>query len=92
MRRGRSSCGRSAGIATRPQELTRPRRPASGDDAGDGLDAAVEALERRLIQAALARTGGVQTRAAAELRIDERVLRYKLKKYGIRREGPDEKA
>jgi DNA-binding NtrC family response regulator len=48
-----------------------------------GLVAAVEALERRMIRDALARSGGVQTRAAELLGISERMLRYKLKKYGL---------
>jgi two-component system NtrC family response regulator len=48
-----------------------------------GLTAAVEGLERRLIREALARADGVQTRAAEALGISERVLRYKLKKYGL---------
>jgi two-component system NtrC family response regulator len=48
-----------------------------------GLTAAVEGLERRMIREAMARTGGVQTRAAELLGIGERVLRYKLRKYGL---------
>jgi two-component system NtrC family response regulator len=47
------------------------------------LTAATEALERRMIRAALAQCDGVQTRAAEALGISERVLRYKLKKYGL---------
>ena len=47
------------------------------------LPAAVEGLERQMIRAALARTGGVQTRAADALGLSERTLRYKLKKYGL---------
>jgi DNA-binding NtrC family response regulator len=47
------------------------------------LEQAVEALERAWIRAALSRAGGVQTRAAEELGIDERVLRYKRKKLGL---------
>ena len=54
------------------------------------LKAAVRSLEVGMIQAALAHAGGVQTRAAANLGIAERVLRYKMKKYGIRRDGRDE--
>jgi len=50
---------------------------------GRGLVGAVEALERSMIHDALARAGGVQTRAAESLGISERVLRYKLKKYGL---------
>ncbi len=54
------------------------------DPAGDGgLTAVVEGLERRMIRDALARAGGVQTRAAELLGISERVLRYKLGKYGL---------
>jgi two-component system NtrC family response regulator len=48
-----------------------------------GLTTAVEALERRMIREALAQANGVQTRAAETLAISERVLRYKLKKYGL---------
>ena len=43
----------------------------------------VAEFERRLIVEALARAGGVQTRAARTLGMSERHLRYKLKKYGI---------
>jgi len=43
----------------------------------------VEGLERRMIREALDRADGVQTRAAEILGISERVLRYKLKKYGL---------
>jgi len=47
------------------------------------MPAAVEGVERRMIKTALARAGGVQTRAAEMLGITERALRYKLKKYGL---------
>jgi two-component system response regulator AtoC len=40
-------------------------------------------IERQAIRAALERHGGIQTQAAAELGISERVLRYKMKKYGL---------
>jgi len=53
------------------------------------LTAAVEGLERRMIKEALARSGGVQTRAAEQLGITERALRYKLKKYGLSGEESD---
>ena len=45
--------------------------------------AAVEGLERRMIREALAKADGTQTRAAELLGISERVLRYKLRKYGL---------
>jgi len=55
--------------------------PETGADAG--LVAAVEGLERRMIREALAKANGTQTRAAELLGISERVLRYKLRKYGL---------
>jgi DNA-binding NtrC family response regulator len=61
--------------------LTVEAQPSEPD--GAGLVAAVEGLERRLIRDALARADGTQTRAAELLGISERVLRYKLKKYGL---------
>ncbi len=42
-----------------------------------------EELERHLIQQALQDNGGIQTRAAEKLGISERVLRYKLQKFGL---------
>jgi DNA-binding NtrC family response regulator len=56
---------------------------AAESERGPGLVAAVEGLERRMIRQALAKTDGIQTRAAEVLGIGERVLRYKLKKYGL---------
>jgi Nif-specific regulatory protein len=47
------------------------------------LPETLETLERQLIIGALERNGGVQTRAAEELGISERVLRYKINKYRI---------
>ena len=43
----------------------------------------LEELEKHLVHQALQETGGVQTRAAEKLGISERVLRYKLNKYGL---------
>ena len=56
---------------------------AAEPETGPGLVAAVEGLERRMIREALAKADGIQTRAAELLGIGERVLRYKLKKYGL---------
>ena len=50
---------------------------------GGSLPETLETLERQLIQSALERSGRIQTRAAEELGINERVLRYKMKKYKI---------
>jgi two-component system NtrC family response regulator len=68
------------GVEDLPLALEAPA-PGSGEEAG--LIAAVEGLERRMIREALAKAGGTQTRAAELLGISERVLRYKLKKYGL---------
>ncbi len=54
-----------------------------GTNAKKSLPQAVEELEKRMIREALAATGGVQTRAAKLLGIDEKTLRYKRKKYRI---------
>ena len=59
------------------------RAPEVAADDPASLPAATEGLERRLIRDALAAAGGVQTHAAEALGISERVLRYKLRKYGL---------
>jgi DNA-binding NtrC family response regulator len=46
----------------------------------------LEAIERGLIQEALDRAGGVQTRAAQLLRLSFRQLRYKLQRFGLKLE------
>ncbi len=56
--------------------------PGSGDQTN--LSAAVEGMERRMIVEALEAAAGVQTKAADNLGISERALRYKLQKYGLR--------
>ena len=82
-------------VLTRDDVVARGDLPLSLDepepqnDARKHLTAAVEGLERRMIKDALARAGGVQTRAAEFLGITERALRYKLKKYGFQGEDPD---
>jgi len=68
------------GMEDLPLTLEAPP-PESGE--GAGLIAAVEGLERRMIREALAKAEGTQTRAAELLGISERVLRYKLRKYGL---------
>lgn len=89
-------------IIERAVVLTRDDVIASGDlpltvqeseiadrDPETNLTAAVEALERRMIRDALARSDGVQTRAAELLGMGERALRYKLIKYGFREEDSE---
>jgi two-component system NtrC family response regulator len=50
------------------------------------LPDSLEEIERDLIVKALHQHQGIQTRAAESLGISERVLRYKIKKYGIPQE------
>jgi len=57
------------------------------DEQGTNLTATVEAVERRMIREALARSDGVQTHAAELLGISDRGLRYKVIKYGFREEA-----
>jgi two-component system NtrC family response regulator len=77
-------------VLTRDNVIDRGDLPLTMDafeappDKQAGLAAAVEGLERRMIKDALARAGGVQTRAAELLGLTERALRYKLRKYGLR--------
>jgi len=52
------------------------------------LPESLEEIEKDLIAKALHQHQGVQTKAAENLGISERVLRYKLKKYGIRFNPP----
>jgi len=59
----------------------------AADEQGTNLTATVEAVERRMIREALARSDGVQTHAAELLGISDRGLRYKLIKYGFREEA-----
>lgn len=60
------------------------RRPSLSDSGkGEGsLRDSVEELERNLVLEAMEKAGHHQTRAAEILGISERMLRYKLKKYG----------
>jgi len=53
---------------------------------GDGsIRGTVESIERSMIIEALVNADWVQTKAAAALGLSERMLRYKIKKYGISR-------
>ncbi len=74
------------GNVIRPADL--PREIASGRSAGNydslPLDKRLAAIERDEIEKALEKHEWVQTRAAEALGISERVLRYKMKKHGIR--------
>ena len=68
-----------------PRDLQAP--PSTRTVHGRKLAALVQELEQRLINEALARTGGNQSVAARELGLTEQSMRYRLRKYalGIRR-------
>jgi DNA-binding NtrC family response regulator len=68
-----------------PETLRNPPEPEAGADPLEGrtLPELVEEMERRAIRRALAEHGGVKARAARSLGLPERVLRYKVEKYGI---------
>ena len=69
--------------------LTVQEPEVADGDRETNLTAAVEALERRMIRDALARSDGIQTHAAELLGMGERALRYKLTKYGFRDEDSE---
>jgi len=57
--------------------------PADLSTAGIDLQAHLDAMERRVLEQALDRTGGNKTEAAKLLALTFRSLRYRLAKYGI---------
>jgi two-component system NtrC family response regulator len=69
-----------------PIHLRSPQseRESSYESRGRSLTETLEDLERHLITDALAKTDGNQSKAAEELGISERNLRYRIKKYGIK--------
>ena len=71
--------GRAEGSAAAARAVTLP-------EGGIDLQAHLDAVERALIEQALARTGGVKTEAAHLLSLTFRSLRYRLAKYGMRGE------
>ncbi|HLD78181.1 MAG TPA: sigma-54 dependent transcriptional regulator, partial [archaeon] len=68
----------------RPMKALEVELPEDGMD----LEATLDALERRYLQRALDRSGGVQTKAAELLRMTFRQFRYKLQKHHMMRKGP----
>jgi two-component system response regulator PilR (NtrC family) len=59
--------------------------PLDLPDAGLDLQAHLDGVERRFLEQALSRTGGVKTEAARILSLTFRSLRYRLAKFGIDR-------
>jgi len=60
-------------------------------ESGCNLDEVVNEVERRLLTAALERTGGVRTAAAKLLGISFRSMRYRLAKLGLGEEDADDR-
>lgn len=80
-------------VITRGSVISSRDLPFSGEDlhtdervvlARGTLKESLEALERQLIEKAMEETSNHQTNAANLLGISERMLRYKLKKYGLK--------
>ncbi|WP_242360568.1 sigma-54 dependent transcriptional regulator [Anaeromyxobacter sp. SG17] len=72
--------------ALRGRAAALPDAQAQLPDAGMDLQAHLDAIERHLLEQALARTGGVKTEAARLLSLTFRSLRYRLAKFGIGRD------
>jgi two-component system response regulator PilR (NtrC family) len=68
------------------QPATRDELPVELPADGIDLEATLDRIERRYMQLALDRVGGVQTRAAELLRVSFRQFRYKLQK--LQPKGP----
>jgi len=66
------------------EDLPLPQHSKPRSLSNESLPLQVEQLEQRLIEKAVRASHGVQTKAADLLGISERVLRYKLAKYGIK--------
>ena len=82
------SRGGSVETSHLPLEITRPALPAPEpaaalDEEDLDLEKQVAELEQHLLKRALAEAGDNKARAARLLKISERTLWYKLKKYGL---------
>lgn len=87
------SGGRTIGLGDLPPQvsgLAGAPTPNLVELPADGceLEAVLGELERRLLLAALERTGGVRKHAAALLGVTFRSIRYRLKKHGLEGDAP----
>ena len=73
--------------ATRPPSAATPAPAPAPEEASQTLPAAVEALERRMIEAELRRNRGNKTRTADALGISRRNLIRKVQGYGLEDAG-----
>ena len=69
-----------------PAEVRHQQTLESGSHSS--LTERVATFEKQMLQNALQDQGGVQIKAAQALGISERVLRYKLRKYGMEKDSP----
>ena len=80
-----------AAVLTRGEYLSREDFPMFSTNEKPAMDSGmkqfVETAEKKMILEALVGANWVQTRAAFALGISERMLRYKMKKLGISKEG-----
>ncbi len=65
-----------------PADSLHERQATQADESG-GLLIAVEGLEKKMIQEALAKTRGNKRKAARLLGLTERMIGYKVKRYGL---------
>lgn len=84
------------GLGDFPQELSGSVGAPGGallelPEAGCNLDEVVNEVERRLLTAALERSGGVRTAAAKLLGISFRSMRYRLAKLGLGEDDGDDR-
>jgi len=73
-----------------PPNVVSPVAPLDDTELGDdelSVKKHTAALEKRLIQKAIARTGGNKTRAADLLELSSRALLYKMRDYGLEKES-----
>ena len=81
------SQGFEVGIKHLPQEILLTKSPviltSAVEDEDMDLEASVAKLEKKLLSKALAESVGNKAKAARILKISERTLWYKLKKYGL---------
>jgi two-component system NtrC family response regulator len=75
-------------VLTRGEYISKEDLPffsaADQAPAGEGIKDVVESMEKKMILEALIKADWVQTKAASAIGISERMLRYKIKKYGIK--------
>ncbi|MGC4070084.1 MAG: helix-turn-helix domain-containing protein [Polyangiaceae bacterium] len=86
------SGGRTIGLGDLPPQvsgLAGAPTPNLGELPSEGCDSesVLGELERRLLLAALERSGGVRKHAAALLGVTFRSMRYRLKKHGLETDG-----